>query len=86
MIADSKVEWTLPSRAEIQTLQGKSLNEALRLRTPRKPRGPYLDRHPPRVTQTTAPSRIHQQISEPPCPATVRQSQTNKPDFITVPG
>ena len=81
-----EVEWILPSGAEMQAFQGKSLNEALRLSIPRKPRGPHLNGHSARVACATAPARIHQQISEPPRPAAVRQSQTNKPDFVTAPG
>ena len=85
VFADLEVEWILPSGAEIQTLQGKSLNEALRFPIPRKPCGPHLDGHPLRVACATTPSGIHQQISEPPRPAAIRQSQTNKPDFVTAP-
>src|SRR5208282_540861 len=85
ILADLEVEWILPSGAEIQTLQGKPLNKALRSSIPRKPCGPHLDGHPLRVACATAPARIHQQISEPPRSTAVRQSQTNKPDFVTAP-
>jgi len=86
MVADLEVERTLPAGAELQTLQRKFLREALRFSIPRKPRGPHLDGHPTRVACATAPAGIHQQISEPPRPAAVRQSQTNKPDFVAAPG
>jgi len=86
VVADSQVKRILPPRAEIKTFQGKSLNEALRFSIPRKPSDPNLDRHPARATCAAAPPRIHKQISEPPRPAAVGQSQTKKPDFITAPG
>jgi hypothetical protein len=40
--------------------------------------------HPDRLRNH--PPRIHEQISEPPRPATVRKSETKKPDFVTAPG
>src|SRR5271157_4394671 len=46
LIADSEVERGLASGAEIKTIQGKSLNEGLRLAIGRKPRGPDLNRLP----------------------------------------
>ncbi len=51
----------------------------------RKPRRPYLNRHPLRIPGAAASSGIRQQIAEPPCSAAVRQPQANKPDFITAP-
>jgi hypothetical protein len=69
---DSEVEWTSLSVAETQALQGKSLNEAFRRSISRKPYGPHLDGHPVRLTTATASARIHQQISEPPRPGTIR--------------
>ncbi len=86
VVANSEMKWILSSRAQIKTFKGKSLNEAQRFFIPRKPGGPNLDWHPARVTRAAAPSRIHQQISEPPGPDAVRQSQTNKPDFVTASG
>ena len=86
VLAAAKVKWIVPAGAEIQALQRKSLNEALRLSLPWKPRGPHLYGQPARVARATAPSRIHQQISEPPRPAAIRQSHTNKPDFVTPAG
>jgi len=83
---DAEVERILFSGAEIQTSPGKSLNETLRFSILRKPRRPHLDGHPARVAGATAPTRIHQQIAEPPRPAALRQSQTNKPDFVTAAG
>ncbi len=81
--ADSEVEWALSSIAQIEIRQPKSPNETQRLILPRKPRGPNLNRHPARMVRTAAASRIHQQISEPPRSAAIRQSHTNKPDFVT---
>jgi hypothetical protein len=86
IVANAEVERILFSGAEIQTLQGESLNEALRFSIPRKPCGPHLDGHPTRIAKATAPARIHQQVSEPPRPTTVRQSQTDKPDLVAAPG
>jgi hypothetical protein len=80
---DSKVERILPRGANVEIVQRKSLNKAPRLIIARKPGGPHLDRHSARVVWATAASRIHQQISKPPGPVTVRQSETNKPNFIT---
>src|ERR1022692_883607 len=86
VVTDSEVEWILPSRAEIQAPQRKSLNEALRSSVPRKPGGPHLNRHPAWVAGATALARVHQQISKPPRPAAVREAHTNKPDFVTASG
>lgn len=83
IVADSKVKWILSSRAELQPLQGKSLNEGLRLPVRRKPCGPHLHRHPLRVSRAAASPWIHQQISEPPGSFVVRQSDSHKPDFVT---
>jgi len=80
---DSEVEWVLSSIAQIEIRQRKSLNETLRFILPRKPHGPHLNRHPARIVRAAAAPRIHQQISEPPRSAAVRQSHTNKPDFVT---
>jgi len=85
LVADSEVEWGLASGAEIKTIQGKSLNEALRLAFGRKPRGPDLNRLPPWISGAPASSRIHQQVPEPPRSAAARQSYAKKPDFATAP-
>ncbi len=85
LIADSEVEWGLASGAEIKTIQGKSLNEALRLALRRKPRSPDLNRIPAWISGAPATARIHQQIAEPPRSATARQSHAKKPDFVTAP-
>ncbi len=81
--ADSEVEWVLSSTAQIDIRQRKSPNETLRFILPRKPHGPHLNRHPARSVRAAAAPGIHQQISEPPCPAAICQSHTNKPDFVT---
>ncbi len=86
VVAKSEMKWILSSHAEVKTFKGKSLNEALRFSIPWKPGGPNLDWHPARVTRAAASSRVHQQISEPPGPTAVRQSQTNEPDFVPPPG
>ena len=86
IVADLETKWILPSATETQAVQGESLNEALRFFSARKPCGPHLDGHAARVARTTAPTGIHQQISEPPSPATVRESQADKPDFVTAAG
>ena len=80
--AVSKMKWSLAARAKLQTLRRKSLNEALRLSVPRKPSSPNLNRHPARVFGATVAPRIHHQIAEPPGATPIRQSQTNKPDFV----
>ncbi len=85
LVADSEVERGLASGAEIKTIQGKSLNEGLRLAFGWKPRGPDLNRLPPRISGAPASSRIHQQIAEPPRSAAARQSHAKKPDFVTAP-
>lgn len=82
IVADSKVKWILSSRAEFQTLQGKSFNEGLRLPVRWKPRGPHLRRHRLRVSRAAASPWIHQQISEPPGSFAMRQSDSHKPDFV----
>jgi hypothetical protein len=81
--ADSEVEWVLSSIAQIEIRQGKSANETLRFILPRKPHGPHLKRHSARIVRAAAAPRIHQQISEPPRSAAIRQAHTNKPDFVT---
>jgi hypothetical protein len=86
IVADSQVEWVLLSGAEIQTFQRKSFNEALWFPMPWKPRSPYLHGHSTRIARATAPPGIHEQISEPPRPATVRKPETKKPDFVTASG
>lgn len=83
IVSNSKVKRTLPSAADVQSLQRKSPDEALRLPACWKPRGPHLHGHPLGVSGTAASSGIHQQIPEPPCSAAVRQSHTEKPDLIT---
>jgi len=82
VVADSEVEWGLASGAEIKTVQGKSLNEGLRLAFGRKPCGPDLNWHPPWISGAPAAPRIHQQVAEPPR-STGCQSYTKKPDFVT---
>jgi len=72
--ADEKVERIFPAGAELQTVQPKRLNEALRLSLPRKPRRPDLNRHPTRISGATASPGIHQQIAEPPRATSVGQS------------
>jgi len=66
VLADSKVEGILAFATEIQSLQGKSLNEALRFPTLRKPGRPDLYWQSPEITNATATAGIHQQIPEPP--------------------
>ena len=85
ILAHSEMKWILSSGAEIQPLQPKPLNKAFRFSIPGEPRSPHLHGHPVLVSRATAPSRIHQQISEPPCPAAIGQSQTKKPYFVTAP-
>src|SRR5437879_8402766 len=50
VVADSKVERIFASVAEIQSLQRKSMNEALRLAARRKPDGPHMNGQPSRVS------------------------------------
>jgi len=83
VIARSKMKWSLAFAAEIQALDREALNKSLRPARRRKPRSPNLNGHPTRVSNATSASGIHQQITEPPCPASIRQSQTNKPDLIS---
>jgi hypothetical protein len=83
IVGDLEVEWISPSGAQLQTHQRKTLNEAFWLPILRKPCGPQLKGHSCRVSRTALSPRIHQQISEPPGPATIRQTQANEPDFIT---
>ena len=85
VVAHLEMKRILPAPAKLQSLQRESLNEALRLPLRRKPRSPNLYRHPARIACATAPPRIHQQISKPPSPAPIGQSQPNKPDFIPSP-
>ncbi len=70
--ADSEVEWTLSSAAQMEIRQSKSLNKTPWFTLPRKPSGPHLNRHPARIFRATAAPRIHQQISEPPRSAAIR--------------
>jgi len=86
VLADSKVEGILAFATEIQSLQGKSLNEALRFPTLRKPGRPDLYWQSPEITNATATAGIHQQIPEPPRSRAVRESQSKKPHFIPAPG
>lgn len=83
LIADSEVEWSLASGAAIETLQGKSPNEGLRLAFGWKPCGPDLNWLPAWITGAPAPPRIQQQIPEPPGSTALRQPYTKKPDFVT---
>ena len=82
IVAMSKTKRSLPARAKLQILRRKSLNEALRLSVPRKPRSPYLNRHSAWVPGATAAPGIHQQIPEPPGTTPIRQSETKKPYFV----
>ena len=86
IISDSEVEWILPPGAEVQPFQRKPLNEALRFSIDREPCRPDLHGHPARVTRATPPAGVHQQISEPPRPAPIRESHSDKPDFIAAAG
>src|SRR6185437_6761586 len=82
IVANAEMEW-ISAGAQFQTCQRISLNEALWLSILWKPGGPQLERHSPRVSRTTPSPRVHQQISKPPGPATIRQTQPNEPDLIT---
>src|SRR5208283_811964 len=81
--ADSEVEWVLSSIAQTEIRQRKPPNETLRFIPPRKPHSPHLNRHPARIVRAATAPGIQQQISEPPRSAAIRQSHTNKPDFVT---
>jgi len=84
-LVDSEVERGLASSAEIETVRGKSLNEALRFARRRKPCGPDLNRLPARISSASASPQVHQQIAEPPRSTATRQSYAKKPDFVTAP-
>jgi len=81
----AEMERILSSRAEIQTLDRKSLNEAQRLPATRKPCRPDLNRHATRMFRTTASPRVHQQITKPPSARAIRQSQAQEPNFVAPP-
>src|SRR5579871_4615438 len=83
--ANSKMKRTLPPAAEVHCRKRESLNEALRITTSRKPRGPDLNRHSSWVPGAAVSPRIHQQIAKPPRSAPVQQSHTHKPHFIPAP-
>src|SRR5271166_2712797 len=83
VVGDSEVKRILPPGAEVQPFERKSLNETLRFSIRRKPRRPHLHGHSARVVRATVPAGVHQQVSEPPRPASIRESEADKPDFIT---
>src|SRR5271165_165749 len=86
VFGDTEVEGVLPSGAELKALQRESLNKTLWLGISRKPCRPDLNRHAARVSGTTASSRIHQQIAEPPGAATIGQPHAKKPNFVAAAG
>src|SRR6266851_2751808 len=69
--------------ARTKTLQRKSLDQRLRSPLSRKPRCPDLQGLPLRIARASAPARIHQQISEPPSPAPIAQSEPQKPNLVS---
>ena len=81
-----KIKWTLLSGADMQVVQRKPSNEALRLALKRKIRSPHLYRHALRISRATEPPWIHQQIAKPPGAAAVHQPDTNKPHFVATAG
>ena len=83
--ANSQMKRRLLSAAEIQSFQQESLDEALRLTTCGKPCCPNLNGHSMRISDAAVAPGVHQQITEPPRTATIRQSHTKKPNFITAP-
>ena len=83
VITNSEVKWSLASAAQVELIQRKSLYKALRRSACREPRCPHLNRLSLWVRLTASSSRIHQQITKPPRATTIRQSQAQKPDFIT---
>src|SRR6266496_996288 len=58
------------------------MNKALRLSVHRKPHRPHLHRQAGGILSATAPAGIHQQIAEPPSPASVGQTHTKEPNLI----
>ncbi len=59
MAIDSQVKWISSSRAEIQMIERKSLNEAQRLCIAREPCCPDLHGHPAHILDATVSPRIH---------------------------
>src|SRR5579859_1617443 len=82
VVADVKAKRSLPFGAQVQPLQRKSLNEALRLAIRRKPCCPNLNRQPDRISLAPVSPRIHQQITKPPRAAAIRQAHAKKPYFV----
>lgn len=82
IVGNSQVERIFSSIADLQTIQREALNEAARLFVPRKPGCPYLQRQPLGPASTTAPPGIHQQISEPPGSASIRQAHADEPNLV----
>src|SRR5579862_9358080 len=82
VVSGFEVERCLTTRADAESRQRKSLDKALRRVIRRKPGGPHLHRHALRISRAAAATGIHQQVTEPPCAAAVRQSQAHKPHLI----
>src|ERR1700757_2938115 len=76
IVANSKMKWALPSGTDVQSLQRKSLNKALRRSACREPGGPNLNGEGLRFSGAAAATGVHQQIAKPPRFAPVRQAHT----------
>ena len=79
---DPKVKRAPAFLTDVDSIQRKALNKALRIGSRWEPCCPHLDRQAFCVSLTTASAGIHQQIAEPPCAATIRQSETKKPHLV----
>src|SRR5580704_8734216 len=84
IFAKLKAERAAAFGAKLQAVERKSLNQTLRFPLRREPRRPQLNRHPAGISGATVSPRIHQQITEPPRTAAVRQSHAQEPHFIAL--
>jgi len=85
IFVDPKVKGRLLPPADVESVQRKSLDEALCLSARWKPCGPHLNRRARRISLAAGSPRVHEQISKPPRTAAVRQAHPQEPDFIAPP-
>lgn len=82
VIPNLEMKWTAVSCAELEGIQGESLNEGAGLFVRWEPGGPHLDRRSQRIPNATISPRIQQQIAEPPGAAAIGETEADEPGFI----
>ena len=86
VVADLEEERAPAPLTEAEIRQRETLNKALRLAIPRKPRGPNLNRHSAWMQGASAAAGVHEQITKPPRAAAIGQAKPQEPDLIAAAG